>query len=89
MLRTRFGAIITNFLALVARRTKLMAFTATFGQISPIIPFIFTAPFYFAGKISLGIMIQTAEAFTGSRRHSPSSSNITSRWRISNRSSIV
>ena len=66
-LRTRFGAIITNFLALVARRTKLMAFTATFGQISPIIPFIFTAPFYFAGKISLGIMIQTAEAFTRSR----------------------
>jgi putative ATP-binding cassette transporter len=63
-LRTRFGAIITNFLAIVARRTKLMAFTATFGQISPIIPFIFTAPFYFAGKIPLGIMIQTAEAFT-------------------------
>jgi vitamin B12/bleomycin/antimicrobial peptide transport system ATP-binding/permease protein len=62
-LRTRFGAIITNFLAIVVRRTKLMAFTATFDQLSPIIPFIFTAPFYFVNKIPLGIMIQTADAF--------------------------
>jgi putative ATP-binding cassette transporter len=59
----RFGAIIANYLGLVDRRKKLLAFTATYGQISPIIPYIFTAPFYFAGNITLGIMTQTAGAF--------------------------
>ena len=59
----RFGAIIANYLALVDRKKKLMAFTASYGQLSPIIPYIFTAPFYFAGKITLGVMTQTAGAF--------------------------
>ncbi len=59
----KFGAVIANYLRIVAQRKKLMAFTATYGQISPIIPYIFTAPFYFAGKIQLGVMTQTAGAF--------------------------
>jgi vitamin B12/bleomycin/antimicrobial peptide transport system ATP-binding/permease protein len=59
----RFGAVIANYIALIRRRMKLLAFTATFGQISPIIPYIFTAPFYFAGTIQLGVMTQTADAF--------------------------
>jgi vitamin B12/bleomycin/antimicrobial peptide transport system ATP-binding/permease protein len=59
----RFGGIIGNYLALVNRRKRLLAFTQTYGQISPIIPFIFTAPFYFAGSIALGVMTQTAGAF--------------------------
>jgi vitamin B12/bleomycin/antimicrobial peptide transport system ATP-binding/permease protein len=59
----RFGAVIANYIALIRRRMKLLAFTATFGQISPIIPYVFTAPFYFAGTIQLGIMTQTADAF--------------------------
>jgi putative ATP-binding cassette transporter len=62
-LGNRFGAIIANYLMLVDRRKKLLAFTATYGQISPIIPYIFTAPFYFAGNITLGVMTQTAGAF--------------------------
>ena len=62
--RTRFGAIIANYLQIVDRKKKLMAFTATYGQISPIIPYIFAAPFYFAGKITLGVMTQTASAFS-------------------------
>ncbi|HLN09592.1 MAG TPA: SbmA/BacA-like family transporter, partial [Xanthobacteraceae bacterium] len=62
-LRQRFGAIIGNFLAIIRRRTKLMGFTASYAQISPIIPFVFTAPFYFAGRIPLGVMTQTAGAF--------------------------
>jgi vitamin B12/bleomycin/antimicrobial peptide transport system ATP-binding/permease protein len=41
----------------------LTAFTASYGQLSPIIPFVVAAPFYFAGKITLGIMTQTATAF--------------------------
>lgn len=59
----RFSAVIGNYLQIVSRRKKLMAFTATYGQISPIIPYVFTAPFYFAGKIQLGVMTQTAGAF--------------------------
>ncbi|MFV0280024.1 MAG: ABC transporter ATP-binding protein/permease [Rhodoblastus sp.] len=59
----KFGAVIANYLRIVTQRKKLMAFTATYGQISPIIPYIFTAPFYFAGKIQLGVMTQTAGAF--------------------------
>jgi putative ATP-binding cassette transporter len=62
-LRGRFGAIIGNYLALVRRRKWLLAFIAFYGQISPIIPFIFAAPFYFAGTIQLGVMTQTASAF--------------------------
>jgi len=59
----RFGAVIANYIALIHRRMKVTAFTQTFGQLSPIIPFIFTAPFYFAGTIQLGVMTQTASAF--------------------------
>jgi putative ATP-binding cassette transporter len=60
----RFGALIANYITLVYRRMKVTAFTQTFGQISPIIPFVFTAPFYFAGTIQLGVMTQTAGAFS-------------------------
>ncbi len=63
-LRERFGGIIGNWLALINRRLKLLSFTSTFRQLSPIIPFIFTAPFYFAGSIALGVMTQTAGAFS-------------------------
>jgi putative ATP-binding cassette transporter len=63
MVGQRFGALIANYLALVYRRMRLTAFTQSFGQISPIIPYIFTAPFYFSRKIDLGVMTQTAGAF--------------------------
>ncbi len=59
----RFAALIANYLAVVFRLMRVTAFTQTFSQLSPIIPFIFTAPFYFAGKIELGVMTQTAQAF--------------------------
>ena len=63
MMRRSFGALVANFLALVYRRLRVTAFTETFGQISPIIPLVLTAPFYFVGKIELGAMTQTAGAF--------------------------
>jgi putative ATP-binding cassette transporter len=59
----RFAALVSNFIAVIFRRMRVTAFTQTFGQLSPIIPFIFTAPFYFARKIELGTMTQTAGAF--------------------------
>jgi len=42
---------------------RVRAFRGAFDQLSPIIPFVFTAPFYFLGKIELGVMTQTAQAF--------------------------
>jgi vitamin B12/bleomycin/antimicrobial peptide transport system ATP-binding/permease protein len=63
MIRRNFEALIDNFLMLVYRRTRVTAFTETFGQISPIIPLVLTAPFYFIGKIEFGVMTQTAAAF--------------------------
>jgi len=63
MIGRRFGALIANFVALVHRRMQVTAFTTTFGQLSPIIPYVFTAPFYFAGAIDLGVMTQTATVF--------------------------
>jgi putative ATP-binding cassette transporter len=62
-LASRFAAIIGNYFAIIDCRKKLTAFTASYGQLSPIIPFVVAAPFYFAGKITLGIMTQTASAF--------------------------
>ncbi|MEJ0095864.1 MAG: ABC transporter ATP-binding protein/permease [Methylocella sp.] len=62
-LKARFGAIINNYFQIVAVRKNLIGFTASYGQLSPIIPYIVAAPFYFAGKITLGVMTQTARAF--------------------------
>jgi putative ATP-binding cassette transporter len=58
-----FRALIANYVALILRRMKLLAFTSVFNQVSPIIPYVFAAPFYFAGTITLGVMTQTAVAF--------------------------
>jgi vitamin B12/bleomycin/antimicrobial peptide transport system ATP-binding/permease protein len=63
ILKGRFSDLVNNFVDVILRRMKVTAFTATFGQISPIIPYVVTAPFYFSGKIKLGAMTQTAQAF--------------------------
>lgn len=62
-LAKRFGAIIKNYFEIIACRKPLLAFTSSFTQFSQVIPYIVSAPFYFAGKIKLGIMTQTANAF--------------------------
>lgn len=62
-LTARFGAIVRNYFQIIACRKNLTAFTASYGQISPIIPYVVAAPFYFAGKVTLGVMTQTARAF--------------------------
>jgi vitamin B12/bleomycin/antimicrobial peptide transport system ATP-binding/permease protein len=64
MIGQRFGALISNFFALVYRRMRVLGFTQTFGQVSAIIPSVLTAPFFFAGTIQLGDMTQTTDAFS-------------------------
>jgi putative ATP-binding cassette transporter len=46
------------------RRKWLLAFIQFYGQISPYIPFIVAAPFYFIGTIQFGVLNQTAQAFS-------------------------
>src|SRR3954468_17466662 len=62
-LGSRFGNVIGNFLAIVSRTKRLTAFTASYQQANAVIPYILIAPYYFAGKIPLGGMTQTAGAF--------------------------
>ncbi|PSC04595.1 ABC transporter [Alsobacter soli] len=63
MVMGRFGSVLANFWQIVTVRKRLIAFTAAYGQVSPIIPYVIVAPFYFSGKVTLGAMSQTAGAF--------------------------
>jgi vitamin B12/bleomycin/antimicrobial peptide transport system ATP-binding/permease protein len=63
ILRGRFDTVVENFFRIVNRRKFLMMFTAFYGQISVIIPYVVAAPFYFLGRVQLGTLTQTAGAF--------------------------
>ncbi len=63
-LLARFGAVVDNWLAIMSRTKKVTAFTASYSQASVIFPFILVAPAYFAQKVQLGGMMQTASAFS-------------------------
>jgi vitamin B12/bleomycin/antimicrobial peptide transport system ATP-binding/permease protein len=63
-LLSRFGAVVDNWLGIMQRTKKLTAFTATYSQVSIIVPYVLIAPAYFADKIQLGGMMQTANAFS-------------------------
>jgi vitamin B12/bleomycin/antimicrobial peptide transport system ATP-binding/permease protein len=58
-----FAELIINFFRIVWRTLRLTTFTAFYGQISPILPYVIVAPYYFLNKITLGQMQQTAGAF--------------------------
>jgi vitamin B12/bleomycin/antimicrobial peptide transport system ATP-binding/permease protein len=59
----RFSAIVGNYYALVRQNLKLNTFVASYFQASAIVPFVIMAPSYFAGKLTLGQLTQTAGAF--------------------------
>jgi putative ATP-binding cassette transporter len=63
-LLSRFAFVVENWLGIMQRTKKLTAFTATYSQASVIFPYILVAPAYFAGKVQLGGMMQTASAFS-------------------------
>ncbi len=62
-LHARFGSVFGNFLAIMKRQKQLIWFTAGYGQIAIIFPFVVAAPRYFGGAIQLGGLMQTASAF--------------------------
>ncbi|MGP9810051.1 ABC transporter ATP-binding protein/permease [Rhodopseudomonas sp. NSM] len=63
-LSSRFGLVADNFMRIMTRTKKLTAFTASYSQASIIFPYILVAPAYFAGKVQLGGLMQTASAFS-------------------------
>jgi putative ATP-binding cassette transporter len=63
-LQGRFGFVVQNWMDIMQRTKKLTAFTATYSQASVIFPYVLVAPAYFAEKVQLGGMMQTASAFS-------------------------
>ena len=62
--RERFGRVVENWYDIMSRTKRLTAFTSSYAQAAVIFPYILVAPAYFADKIQLGGMMQTASAFS-------------------------
>ena len=62
-LTERFNRVISNWYGIMSRTKRLIAFTQSYSQAAVMIPLLLTAPAFFAGKIQLGALLQTAEAF--------------------------
>jgi putative ATP-binding cassette transporter len=63
-LLARFARVVANWRAIMTRRKQLTFFTSSYTQVSNVFPFLVVSPLYFAGRMALGGMMQTASAFT-------------------------
>ena len=59
----RFQSIFSNWWAIMKRQKQLTWFSAGYGQVAVIFPFVVAAPRFFSGAIPLGGLMQTASAF--------------------------
>jgi putative ATP-binding cassette transporter len=59
----RFSHVVDNWYAIMSRTKRLTAFTSAYSQAAVIFPFVLGAPAYFANKVQLGGLLQTASAF--------------------------
>ncbi len=59
----RFHEVATNWWAIMQRTKLLNALIAGYGQAAAVFPIIVAAPGYFAGRVALGGMMQTVNAF--------------------------
>jgi vitamin B12/bleomycin/antimicrobial peptide transport system ATP-binding/permease protein len=59
----RFANVVTNWMAIMSRQKKLTFLTAGYSQAAIVFPYIMISPAYFAGKVQLGGLMQTANAF--------------------------
>ena len=60
----RFSNVVENWYGIMSRTKRLTAFTASYSQAAVIFPYILVAPAYFAKKVQLGGLQQTASAFS-------------------------
>ena len=63
-LSERFRRVVENWYGIMSRTKRLTALTRSYSQAAVIFPYILVAPAYFADKIALGGMMQTASAFS-------------------------
>jgi vitamin B12/bleomycin/antimicrobial peptide transport system ATP-binding/permease protein len=59
----RFQSVVGNYYGIIRQNLKLNTFVSTYFQASVVFPYIIMAPAYFAGKLTLGQLTQTAGAF--------------------------
>jgi len=59
----RFGQLMANWIAIMQRQKKLLFFTQSYNQAAVVFPYLMVSPAYFAGKMQLGGLMQTASAF--------------------------
>jgi putative ATP-binding cassette transporter len=59
----RFSAVVTNWRALMQRTKALNSLVAGYSQIASIFPIVVAAPRFFSGRMTLGGLTQTADAF--------------------------
>jgi putative ATP-binding cassette transporter len=62
-LTARFRALTENWWQLMTATKRLTFYTAGYTQVAIVFPFVVAAPAFFAGRIPLGGLTQTAQAF--------------------------
>src|SRR5205085_2596172 len=55
--------VVDNWMRIMTRQKRLTFLTAGYNQASVVFPVVVVSPAYFAGKIQLGTLTQTAGAF--------------------------
>ncbi len=62
-LKQRFDSLYNNFWSLVRRQRQLLMFTTGYDQVAVIFPYVVAGSRYFSGALTLGMLMQTANAF--------------------------
>src|ERR1044071_3517600 len=62
-LNERFADVFANGWRVLFTQAQLALYQVSYGQIAIIFPYVVTAPGFFAGAITLGVVMQTASAF--------------------------
>ena len=62
-LNARFADVFANGWRVLFTQAQLALYQSGYSQLAIIFPFLVTAPGFFAGAITLGVMMQTASAF--------------------------
>src|SRR5262249_16189608 len=63
LLNQRFADVFANGWKVLFTQAQLAFYQAGYGQLAIIFPYVVTAPRFFAGVITFGVMTQTASAF--------------------------
>jgi len=62
-LNHRFADVFANGWRVMVTQVQLALYQVSYAQLAIVFPFVVTAPRYFSGAITFGIMMQTASAF--------------------------